>query len=319
MDRFVWQPSIGMDPDALGRLRAHFKRPHEAMGEAWFMGGERRIFQELKGDLDKISAWDLQTPLAEIATGTSSFGPSAEWNVWYHYLLAQLLPRSHDAFVTPLLEHLITGFMAIYPNGVCAPPYRQFLDDALRTLGSCMMESYCWNGSEIVVGAFLHRSNDNPNRIWCWWDASGDFSASMFFCLKYLPPPLVSGWLHSVLAISSPHWRAQVLVWLVGSRDLLTGEINWPSELRGDARPSVDWEWSHCLRRELAGRDESGAPSMTSLLPEDSRSQVLHAVRSYFTDDVFLEWLTSISSVSYLEYELAEIPSTFESQYLSVD
>lgn len=317
MEEFLWKPGVGINQDALSRLRSHFRQPDEAMGEAWFMGGNRRIFQELKGDLSKLSAEDLQGPLTEIASGTSSFGPSREWNQWYHYLLAQLLPRSHDAFLSSLLESLITGFIAIYPNGVYAPPYRKFLDDALLTLGSCMMEPDCWDGNEVAVGSLLHRSNNNPNRVWCWWDASGDFSASMFFCLKYLPDDHLEGWLRSALAIPSPHWRAQLIAWFVGAHDLLTGKINWPSEFPGSARPSVNWEWSHCLRPELATNDASGASRITSLLPASARSITLRVVRSYLSDDVFLDWLTSISNVSYLEYELAEIPSTFESKYLS--
>jgi hypothetical protein len=219
--------------------------------------------------------------------------------------------------VTPLLESLVTGFIALHPNGVGRAPYPQFRDDALQTLGRCIMDPRCWSGSEVVVGEFLHRSNNNPNRVWCWWDASGDLSSSLFFCLKYLPTELVQGWFSSVLAIPSPHWRAQVLVWLVGSNDILEGRINWPSELLEKAYPSVAWEWSHCLDSELATTDVSGLPPMTSLLPEESKARVVSATRLYFTEEVFLEWLDSISRVPYLESELGQIPSTFESIYVS--
>ena len=110
-----------------------------------------------------------------------------------------------------------TNFMALYPNGVHREPYRGFRDDAVLTLGRCMMDGQCWNGPDIAVGTVLHPSNNNPNRVWGWWDASGDFAASMFFCLKYLPASLVETWLRSVLEITSPHWRAQVVVWMVGA------------------------------------------------------------------------------------------------------
>jgi len=62
-----------------------------------------------------------------------------EWSIWYHYLLAALLPRSHEAYVSYLLESVLTGFMA-------------------------------------------------------------------------MPESLVEPWLRSVLEITSPHWRAQVMV-----------------------------------------------------------------------------------------------------------
>jgi hypothetical protein len=125
--------------------------------------------------------------LVELASGTSSFGPMKEWNNWYHYLLGALVPRSHEAFVSYLLESLLTGFMAICPNGIYREPYEGFREDVLLTLGRCMMDSMCWNGTDIAIGKVLRKSNNNPNHVWAWWDASGDFAASMFFCLKYLP------------------------------------------------------------------------------------------------------------------------------------
>ena len=308
MDQFYWQPGKGIDQTAMERLRRHFRKPKSPMGEAWFMSGDRRIFHDLAGDLSRLSARQIQAPLQEIANGISAFGPLPEWQTWYHYLLGQMLPRAHEAFASPLLELLMTGFFAMYPDESRPSPYRGFRDDVLLTLGQCLMEPQCWNGQEIVVGSFLHRSNANPANVWFWQDASGDFSASMFFCLKYLPSDRIAGWLHSVLAISSPHWRAQVLVWLVGAHDLLAGKVHWPSEFLLKARPSVAWEWSDCLRSELAG----GA----DFVPQAHRKIALALIQQHFNDDVFLEWLETISSITYLADELAEIPSRFEEIYI---
>jgi hypothetical protein len=131
-----------IDSAALERLRSYFRRPSEPMGEAWFMGAERRMFRELLGNLDKLSASELQQPLGAIASGTSSFGPQQEWSTWYHYLLGAVLPRSHESFVSYLLEDLVVGFMALYPSGVYREPYKGF-DDSLLTLGRCMMDGEC--------------------------------------------------------------------------------------------------------------------------------------------------------------------------------
>jgi hypothetical protein len=286
------------------------------MGEGWFMGEERRMFHELQGDIDGLTTRQLQQPLQEIASGTSAFGPLREWNDWYHYLLWRLLPRSHENYVSSLLESLLTAFFTVYPNGVYRPPYAQFLEDALQTLGRCIMDPNCWDGDEVVVGSFLHRSNNNPNKVWCWWDASGDFSASLYFCLKYLPVALVREWFMSVLAIESPHWRAQILVWLVGSNELLRGKKLWLSELHIEAHPSVGWEWSHCLRPALATMDESGSKPVEAFIPQTSLDLTLQVVHDYFTEDAYLMWLDSIARVSYLEEELGTIPSTFESIYV---
>lgn len=316
MEQFLWTPGDGADPLALARLRAHFPRPTEPMGEAWFMGEERRIFRALLGNLDEIKTRDLQEPFAEIATGTSSFGPMKEWNTWYHYLLGALLPRNHEAFVSYLLESLLTGFMAIYPNGIYREPYKGFREDVFLTLGRCMMDSMCWNGSDIAIGKVLRQSNNNPNHVWVWWDASGDFSASMFFCLKYLPESSVEPWLRSVFDIPSPHWRAQVIVWLVGAHGILNNVIRWPSEFSMEARPYIGWESSHCLKVKMAAADDSGAPPVPTFIPEAARTSALNVVRSYFSENRFLEWLDCISTIPYLESELAEIPSTFETLYV---
>lgn len=286
------------------------------MGEAWFMGETRHLFHELMGDLSQLSAKVLQKPFEEIASGTSCFEPHEEWNVWYHYLLAQLLPRSHEEFVSPLLESFISGLFALYPTGMHTPPYPEFQSDVLNTLGRVIMDPRCWEGDEIIVGTILHRSDNNPARVWCWWDASGDLSASLYLCLKYLPSTLVRGWFTSVLMIPSPHWRAQVLAWLVGSHEMLVGQQHWPSEWPIEAHPSVRWESSHCLTPDLASSDGSIVSVSKSFLPRPAREVVLDVVRQYFTDDVFLAWLESISCVPYLERELAEIPFTFEDMYI---
>ncbi len=78
-------------------------------------------------------------------------------------------------------------------------------------------------------------------------------------CLKYLPQESIAPWLRSVLAIPSPHWRAQMMSWMVGAHDMLTDALRWPSQLPEQAAPSVAWEWSHCLHPELAMADDSGA------------------------------------------------------------
>lgn len=318
MNQFLWIPRGGVDPAALERLRAHFSKPAEPMGEAWFMSTEREMYPELLGDLTDVGIEALQKPLGEIASGTSSFGPMEERNSWFHYLLGRVLPRSHEAHVTYLLESLVTAFIALYPNGVYREPYKGFRADALSTLGRAIMDTECWDGADIAIGKVLRRSNNNPAQVWIWWDASGDFTASMFFCMKYLDEPAIEPWLRSVFDIPSPHWRAQVMVWFVGAYDMLTGAVRWPSEFSMEAHPYIGWEWSHCLRQELTTMDDSGAPPATAFIAEVVRATALRVLKSYFTEDRFLVWLDSISTVPYLAAELAEIPSTFEALYVDV-
>ena len=286
------------------------------MGEAWLIGDERRMFDALLGDLDQMTTCELQQPLEEIASGTSAFGPQKEWYTWYHYLLGALIPRHHEANVSYLLESLLTGFMAIYPNGIDRQPYQGFRQDLLLTLGRCMMDSTCWNGADIATGKVLRQSNNNPNQVWGWCDASGDFSASMFFCLKYLPASAVEPWLRSVFDIASPHWRAQVIVWLVGAHGMLNNVVRWPAEWSVEARPSIGWECSHYLKAEVAAADDSGAPPLATFIPATASTAALKVVHAYFSEQRLSAWLASIQAVPYLAAELAEIASTFETLYV---
>lgn len=317
MDGYEWRPGVGADAQALQRLGRAFPRPPEPMGEAWFMGDDRRLYHELKGDLAALSTDHLQHVLEEVTSGTRCFGHLREWDDWFHYLLAPLIPRGHENDGSSLLESLISAFMTLYPNGVYREPYPGFLADVMCTLGRCMMAPECWNGPHALIGRFMHRSNDNARQVWRWWDASGDLSASLYFCLKYLPQACVSGWFESVLAIESPYWRAQLIVWLVGSNDMLRGRVRWPSEFDQFAYPSVAWADAHGLGPELAKTDESGALAARALLPESARDAVLAVVHNHFTDSVFLEWLESIGDVPELQSELAEIPSAFEALYVN--
>lgn len=313
---FLWTPGRGIDMSALDRLRTHFRRPPAPMGEAWLMDDERKMYPELMGDLGELAVSDLKEPLIEIAGGTSSFGPLEEWTTWYHYLLAALLPRSHEAYVSYLLEPLVTAFMAIYPEGIVCEPYAGFHEDALCTLGRCIMDSECWSGTDIVIGKALRRANNHPHRVWVWWDVSGDLSASLFFCMKYLPESAVETWLRSVLAIPSPQWRGQLMAWFVGAHGFLTGAVRWPSELPTVTHPDVGWEWSHTLRPGLVPNRGNGSPTTPEFLPKASREAALKVLRSYFTEDRFLEWLECISTVPDLHPELCDIPSTFEALYV---
>lgn len=313
--RYAWSPGVGIDPVALARLREHFRRPKTPMGEAWFMGDERRHFPELMGDLDALAAGDILRPLGEIASGTTSFGQRQEWRDWFHYLLAQRVADDREWAGETLTELLVTGFMAHYPEDTTDAPYPEFLQDVLATLGRSLMEPRCWKEGDIVVGRLLHRSNRNPHQVWRWWDASGDLSACLLLCAKYLPHPQMQGWFRSVLAIESPHWRAQIIVWLIGAHGLLTGVTRAPAELDPAAYPALVWGWSHCLRSSTTTGEGEIIP-IADWLPRQTRTLLLDEVRAGLTDDVFLGWLESINRVDYLQRELADLPSTFERLYL---
>lgn len=307
---FLWIPGQGCDAAALTRMRAAFPRPREPMGEAWFMGETRAMFRDLLGDLSTLPIRDIQTALFEIASGTKSFGERAEWTDWYHHILAQTLPRAHEKNVSSYVETLITTFISLYFDGVTREPYKGFRRDALNTLGRSLMNPECWDGERIRIGRFLHRDYNPRVGVWFWRDASADFSASMFFCLKYLDAEEIAPWLRSVLSIPDPHWRAQIMVWFIGAYDLLTGRIVDPSSYEISDCPSVYWDSAHLLTRAAS----DGAP--TRFLPQANREAALTTLAAVMQEEVYLDWLCAIAAFDYLESELADLPERFRMLYI---
>jgi hypothetical protein len=308
MPQFCWIPGLGPELDAIERMSQRFPQPGAPMGEAWFMGEKRRTFDALLVNAAGAGLPELVNALGEIASGSRSFGRPPEWDDWFHYLLPRLIPRANETFAfDSLLEYLVTAFVAIHPNQASHPPYEYFVEDALHSLGKVIMAPDGWHDGGIVPGRLLQRFPNRQTGKWGWNHASGDFSASMFFCLKFLPEASIKPWMKSVLAIRSPHWRAQVMVWFAGARRLFREDRVFPDDLESAAdAPEVGWAWSHVLR---------AVEPNESFVDSDVRSEVLQTMREFFSQAVFDEWLMSISEVDYLETELGELPFSFWEQY----
>lgn len=304
---FLWRPGAGCDAGARARMKRAFPRPRQPMGEAWFMGETRKLYPELCGELSTLEIEDIQRPLYEIASGVRSFGELDEWTDWYHHILAETLPRAHETYAfDSYVEHLVTAFFSLYPDGVAREPYKGFRRDALDTLGRVMMNEDCWEGERIRIGAFLHREYNPRVGKWFWHDASGDFSASMFFCLKYLDAEEIAPWLRSVFAIPDPHWRAQIMVWFVGAHPLLAGEVADPSKFGVGDWPSLHFEAAH-LHQYHPPR---------AFIAHANREAARAAAAALMNDDVHLDWLLSMSQFDYLEAELMDLPESFRRLYI---
>jgi len=317
---FRWVPGEGYDEAACSRLAAAFPKPHDPMGEAWFMGGERRMFVNLTGDLNSVPVEDLIEACREIISGMRCFGPAPDWIEWFHYMLGRLIPRAHEYHLSYLLESLIGGFITQYQDGITAEPYRGFRDDVLNSLGRCMMDANYWSDGRIVVGEILHQGVW-PSGRWGWFDASGDFSASMFFCLKYLRAEEIGPWLKSVFSIACPHWRAQVIAWFVGAHKVLVGDWQQPEEFsgpKGKGGPAIGWEDSHCLNGDYSDSPTKHVIKVDPghFLPATNRARALDTVRTEMSQDVLVEWLISMEEFAYLETELLYLPGEFAALYL---
>jgi hypothetical protein len=243
---FCWVPGHGVDAMHLDMLRRQSTRPAEPMGEAWFMGENRRLYTELQGPITDLKTNFLQEVLSEIASGTSSFGSRPEWTDWFSWLLPELIPRAHDHYVHALIEELCTAFLQLDLAPDLIPKSRTYRYCVLKTLGSAIMDADRWLDGRIVLGRVLHRSNNNPAQIWGWSEASGDLAASMILCLRLLAPDQIEAWVRSLFSIDCPYWRAQLLTWIVGAQPLLSGQIGMPAAF-SEASPLIGWSWSHCL------------------------------------------------------------------------
>lgn len=306
---FVWIPGDGLNAGCIKRMRNHFPRPAEPMGEAWFMGEERRMFYSLLGDLAELSLEELREPLEEIASGNSSFGPMDEWTVWYHYLLAQLVSRHAERSFDSLYQHLVATFIAVHPRRI-GERYPGFADDARQTLGRCLMDPARWRGGRLAVPAPEDPFAGDKHAAFEWSVACGDFSAGMFFCAKYLTEDELDTWLDSVFAIRCPMWTTQLYSWLLAAHPLLTGRVVELAKLDSDPWTNIVWHGASSLRGDFSGVYEP-PPSPLPLLPPDRCDSVLAGARRHLSEASYFAWLDAIKPYAYLETILGSTPSRF--------
>lgn len=282
------------------------------MGEAWFMGAQREMYTYLlERQLEDLSESELEEPLREIASGNSCFGPMREWNLWLDYFASRLVPICLKPSHRTLQELLCTAVMAQYHSGFDGAPYPQFGEDLLATLGQCIMDPTKWDGRRPMLGRILY-APPPPNAIgWGWWATSGDLSSSLFFCLKYMAPAQVGPWTESVLTISDPHWRAQLLVWLSGARRILV-EGQQPKAVFMQA-PEIDWAESHILGGNYTG--DYAQPRNVRLVPSQNVAEFRKAVQRHLTPATLTEWRDSIAANEYLAGEAAHIINSKDEEF----
>jgi hypothetical protein len=289
-----------------------FLKPPTPMGEAWFMGTEREMYPQLLGDLDALPDEDIARPLEEIASGSSSFGTFEEWIEWYHYLLPRLILRKWVPTYYHPAELLITAFMAQHPTSEGSLPYPRFQTDALNTLGRYIMSSHFWPDGELDVVNCLGKWT-RPTGIAGWYQAGNLLSASLFFCIKYLPRGDVEGWFRSAIAISNDYWRVQIMTWLVGAHPILSGEIQQPSEFPENAPFGIGWNWSHVLNGHHSGNYKPPI-HLIPFLPAENRKAVFQVARGMEVEE-FLEDFWTDPKMNAVTSEAAGMPERFLQLY----
>jgi hypothetical protein len=288
------------------------------MGEAWFMGTERKMFYHLLDrDAETIPWPQFGQALEEIASGTICLSWRQEWYDWFHYLLPRGIVRSHECYAgTYLVESTITAFMSLYPHGMAPEPYSGFRDDILGTLAICHMDETLWDHGRIRINKMLWRFGRFPRPQDCR-NICGDFSSLMFFALKNLTPSEIADWVPSVFRIACPHWRAQLMLWLIGAHGMLAGAIKQPSEFGSTKHDHLDpsWEWSHIFKGDYFGRDR--LERQVDFIPAVNLDAFTRAIRETITEALFFEWLDCFEQHAHLKDNLFELPERFADIYLS--
>lgn len=306
---FKWVPCEGPSAEAIERMRAHFTKPSEPMGEAWFLSEERYLYTELlETPLSEKSADELINVLWEITSGTGSFGRMEEWDEWFKYLLPDLALRGHEAHIYyTLAEATVSAFMVIFPSRL-GEVYEGFREDALATLGACLMSPELWDGCEggaeeatYPAANFLAWERDGEPELARWHAGRAPklISASLFFCLKYLNEEEVGPWFESVVAIEDPYFRASLAVWLLGALDLLESEEARPRAIE-KSNPEVAWHNSFLVESAYEPRRtpdyvREATNNLRDFLPRANREALVRAVRRVVTPEVLIAWAEEFS------------------------
>lgn len=317
---YQWEPRRSSDPASLERMSAHFRMPSSAMGEAWFMGGERRFFHELmRVPIEKLPVNTLTSVLFEISSGTSSFGHSEEWDGWFKYMLPGLIRRAADFgfFSNLLAQNVVSAFMSVYWKGI-PEEYPGFRADVFGSLSLCLLNEELWldhtdetTGETYPRATFLVWRDEEGSRL--GWDAgraNENLSAMIFFCLKYLPAAQIGGWVESLVAVRDPFWKGALSVWLAGAYDLLREPSVTPSMVE-KARPHLRWDDSHVLgstRGSAFPPHEDDFNNDGDFLPPENAAAMLEAVRAQLTPELILDWAECFSRDALLEQGTYGVP-----------
>ena len=315
---YKWIPGCGPSREALERMRAHFRKPAQAMGEAWFMSPERRFYNELaEAPIAEITQPLLGECLNAISSGISCFGHRQEWHEWFKYLLPSLIERPDERYAfNCLVEPTISAFMQVFWQGLDGE-YPEFRDDVMCSLGFCLMSPELWiaidNGGSAL--AILRWQDDDGTMTPSGWDAgeaNGALSSMFFFCLKYLKTGEMTTWVSSLLAVEDPYWKGALMVWLLGAYDFLNATAPVPAQLQ-KTNPRINWDDSHTLgsRYDAEVTDDSGAvvfDDNTKFLIPANNSAFLSEVRLQLTPELILEWTDEIAAEAALRESLLNTP-----------
>lgn len=286
------------------------------MGEAWFLGAERRMYTELQQpdaimDMDRV---DLSMLLFEISSGTKCFGHIDEWDEWFKYMLPDLIERSTDKlwFSTVLFQSLVTAFIAIYWTGI-DEHYEGFRHDVLSSLGLTWMDGKFWLfGAGPPCPEFLNVMTDGRGEETLFWNhvhPDENVCAALIFCLKYLDLSEIPSWTDSLTAIVHPFWQGNLMIWFLGALGLSDREPIIPYHLE-EMTPKLDWDNLHTLNPHTddTTRKYPEFNKVECFLATQRLSEMLSRLKSYYTESKIVELAELFSQNKQLALATFNVP-----------
>ncbi|MFD0725656.1 hypothetical protein [Lysobacter brunescens] len=216
------------------------------MGEAWFMGEERRMFDALMAP--NVSTWPVsvvEKALSESSSGPVCFGHMREWSEWFPYLIHTCLVHVGPWSPSSIYGGLVTNMMVHCPNRASSRYGAAFIDDVLATLGQLPMDARFWHGGHLIAWSAFQPLQRWP--VGARLADDSDLYAAFWLVAKYLRPDRIEDWLSSVVAIDDPAWGAGFVYWLAHAGHAFDDPVAWPAS---DETRQATWNGSHMLRGE---------------------------------------------------------------------
>jgi hypothetical protein len=302
---FIWKlPNDPPDPTSLERMKVHFAKPSEPMPYAWFMGTIDFFFDLVEIPPESLDFKTMARALHELTQGIVLFHMAAEyvpiWKDWYRFLLPYALASIEIPSMDPDLQvSLLEGCMSIYPQNIVAE-YPGFRDDIVYTLGTRAIPVLLARDAPSLIDKM-----QNPlfNDIWYLVDSPGmeypghftEVGLSMLFCLKYLYPAEIDGWVHSLLEIDSPQWRLALITWWLNFIRFMEAASDWSSDEK--TRTLIETYFTGGVIKNLP------FASLDAFIPLQNIDTFQKALAQYLTMDVFRDWAEDTRSHRMWTYE----------------
>ena len=325
IDEMLWVPGQGPDESRVLELARIFGKPREPLGEAWFMGETRRMYDDLnEGGIEAVPNENLDKYLKELPTAIWCFPHSVhQWEAWYAYLTPRVLISGRFLGDEPPpvdIGYLWDGLIALsWVTAHNSPENRALAHetDFASVLVPLIMHPQFWpEGHYKPVQKTVNVMG---------WDRSLKcrLPTSLLLAWRYLPPESLRAWLRSVLAIDDDIWRGPFMMWLQQIEPIFTHGSSaykvlkecdikkmWPgSSMWLISMKEPDWE--SIPSHSIADMRASIAQKQSwELIPPRNIAALREAIVQEFDEATCEDWMEELSAryPKWAQRELVNLP-----------